>query len=179
MTIPSARQYRIKGVLPQAIQEQLVFRWYSGGRSWAGSRAFAVPNNDAVGTIRISVAGRDKHGLIEPGEEYNRVRDDIANALRKLTDPVTGRPVVKRVTYVHEVFRGPFARQLPNLTVLWVLTKALVRRARCNAVGVWQHAPPPGAARGRRRHVRGLCLSIRPLLHAAIAAALEREERSS
>ena len=30
MTIPSAWQYRIKGALPQAIQEQLVFRWYSG-----------------------------------------------------------------------------------------------------------------------------------------------------
>ena len=59
---------------------------------------------DAVGTIRICFAGRDKHVLIEPVEEYNHVRDDIANALRKLTDPITGRPVVKRVTCVDERF---------------------------------------------------------------------------
>jgi predicted AlkP superfamily phosphohydrolase/phosphomutase len=119
MTIPGAWQYRIKAMLPQAMQDQLLFLWYSGGRKWAGSRAFAVPNNDAVGTIRLAVKGRDKHGLIEPGEEYRRVRADIADALYSLTDPASGRRVVKRVTYVHEEFRGPFTDQLPDLTILW------------------------------------------------------------
>jgi predicted AlkP superfamily phosphohydrolase/phosphomutase len=119
MTLPGALQYHIKAMLPQAIQDQLLFLWYSAGRQWAGSRAFAVPNNDAVGSIRLAVKGRDKYGLIEPGEEYRRVRDDIASALYSLTDPVSGRPVIKRVTYVHDEFKGPFANQLPDLTVLW------------------------------------------------------------
>jgi predicted AlkP superfamily phosphohydrolase/phosphomutase len=119
MTIPGAWQYRIKSMLPQFLQDQLLFLWYSGGRNWAGSRAFAVPNNDAVGTIRLAVKGRDKYGLVAPGAEYSRVRDDIAAALYELTDPVSGRRVVKRVTYVHEEFHGPFVEQLPDLTVLW------------------------------------------------------------
>jgi predicted AlkP superfamily phosphohydrolase/phosphomutase len=118
-TLPGALQYRIKAMLPKAMQDQLLFLWYSGGRQWAGSRAFAVPNNDAVGSIRLAVKGRDKYGLIEPGEEYRRVRNDIADALYGLTDPVSGRPVIKRVAYVHDEYKGPFANQLPDLTVLW------------------------------------------------------------
>jgi predicted AlkP superfamily phosphohydrolase/phosphomutase len=119
MTIPGAWQYRIKAMLPQAMQDKLLFLWYSGGRNWAGARAFAVPNNDVIGTIRIAVKGRDKYGLVEPGEEYRRVRDDIADVLYGLTDPVTGRRVVRRVTYVQEEFHGPFADSLPDLSVHW------------------------------------------------------------
>lgn len=119
MTIPGALQYRIKSMLPQSMQDQLLFLWYSGGRKWAGAKAFAIPNNDAVGTIRLAVKGRDKYGIIEPGEEYQRVRDDIADALYSLVDPISGNSVVKRVSYIHEEFHGPFLNQLPDLTVLW------------------------------------------------------------
>jgi predicted AlkP superfamily phosphohydrolase/phosphomutase len=119
MTIPGAWQYRIKAMLPQAMQDQLLFRWYSGGRNWAGSRAFAIPNNDVVGSIRLAVRGRDKYGLVEPGDEYRRVCQDISNALYELTDPETERRVVKRVTLLQEEFFGPFIDQLPDLTVYW------------------------------------------------------------
>src|SRR5262249_19930614 len=97
MTVPGAWQYRIKAMLPQAMQDQLLFRWSSGGRNWAGARAFAIPNNDMVGSIRLAVRGRDKYGLIEPGEEYRRACQDICQALYELTDPKSERRVVKRV----------------------------------------------------------------------------------
>ena len=119
MVVPGAWQYRIKAALPVALQERLLFLWYSGGDQWAGRRAFSIPNNDSVGAIRLSVRGRDRQGLIAPGEEYRRACQDIAAALAELTDPVTGRAVVRRVTLTHEVFDGPFLEQLPDITVLW------------------------------------------------------------
>ncbi len=119
MTIPGAWQYRIKAMLPQAMQDQLLFRWYSGGRKWAGSHAFAIPNNDLVGAIRLAVRGRDRHGLVEPGEEYHRICQEICGALYELTDRESERRVVKRVTFLREVFNGPFLDQLPDLTVFW------------------------------------------------------------
>lgn len=119
MILPGNLQYRIKAMLPQLLQDQLLFLWYAGGRQWSGARAFAVPNNDSVGAIRLSVKGRDLDGVVEPGEEYHSICRDITEALSDLTDPESGRPVVKRVTLSHEVFSGPFLDQLPDLTVLW------------------------------------------------------------
>lgn len=119
MVVPGPLQYAIKAVLPQFAQDQLLFLWYRGGKKWDGCRAFAIPNNDSVGAIRISVKGRDKHGLVEPGEEYEQVCLDIADALYELTDKEGGRRLVKQVTITHDAFAGPFLEQLPDLTVLW------------------------------------------------------------
>jgi predicted AlkP superfamily phosphohydrolase/phosphomutase len=119
MVVPGWAQYRIKAMLPEALQHELLFRWYRGGERWDGCRCFAVPNNDSVGAIRLSVKGRDRDGLVAPGEEYRQVCRQIAEALYELTDPASGRPVVEKVTLTHEVFEGPFLDQLPDLTVLW------------------------------------------------------------
>lgn len=119
MVVPGRLQYGIKAMLPEAAQDKLLFLWYAGGQRWKGCRAFAVPNNDSVGAIRISVKGRDRCGVVEPGDEYRQICDDIRSALLDLTDPATGRPIVRRVTLSHEEFRGPFLHQLPDLTVLW------------------------------------------------------------
>jgi len=104
--------------LPQFAQDQLLFLWYRGGKNWKGCRAFAIPNNDSVGAIRVSVKGRDHDGVVEPGD-YEGVCRDIANALYELRDKEGGRPLVKQVTLTHETFHGPFLEQLPDLTVLW------------------------------------------------------------
>lgn len=119
MIVPGAWQYRIKAALPSKLQEQLLFLWYRGGQRWDGRRAFAIPNNDSVGAIRVSVRGRDHKGLVEPGDEYREVCESIATGLTELKDAATGRPVVRRVTLTHDVFSGPFLEQLPDITVLW------------------------------------------------------------
>ncbi len=119
MVMPGKLQYAIKSMLPRAMQEKLLFLWYSGGQDWKGCRAFAVPNNDAVGSIRIAVRGRDRYGIVEPGDEYRRVCNTIRDAFSELTDPVTGRKVVSKITVTHEEFRGPHLDGLPDVTVLW------------------------------------------------------------
>ena len=119
MTLPGALQYWIKDRLPQAAQDWLLFRWYSGGKNWTNCRAFAIPNNDSVGAIRLSVKGRDRFGHIAPGEEYTRVCQELAEALSELRDPNTTRAVVRKITILHQEFHGPFLDQLPDLTVLW------------------------------------------------------------
>jgi predicted AlkP superfamily phosphohydrolase/phosphomutase len=119
MVVPGSIQYAIKDRLPQFAQDQLLFLWYRGGKNWKGCRAFAIPNHDSVGAIRVSVKGRDRDGIVEPGNEYNRVCRDIADALCELTDRKDGRRLVKQVTLTHETFHGPFLDQLPDLTILW------------------------------------------------------------
>lgn len=119
MAVPGWLQYAIKNSLPARLQDELLFRWYAGPRDWKGRRAFPVPNNDVVGAIRLNVIGRDKHGIIHPGAEYERICRDIAGAIRELRDPVSGRTVARDVVIAAERFHGPWLRQLPDITVLW------------------------------------------------------------
>ena len=116
---PPPLLYAIKSMLPKRLQDQLLFLWYAGGQNYRGRKAFSVPNNDVVGAIRIGVRGRDRKGLVNPGEEYRRVCSDISQALLELTDPVSGRPLVKKVTRLHEEYHGPFLERLPDLAVQW------------------------------------------------------------
>jgi len=118
MLAPSRLQYWIKERLPKSLQDYLLFLWYAGGRTYGKRRVFAVPNNDVAGAIRISLQGRDPDGLVLPGE-YDALCDAVAVALGALTDPVSGRPIIKEVIRMRREFHGPFAGQLPDLCVLW------------------------------------------------------------
>ena len=118
MALPGKFQYVVKAMLPQALQNELIFRWYAGSRDWAGCRAIALPNNDSVGAIRLLVEGRDHNGTIAPAD-YCKTCDAIAAALCDLSDPATGRKVVLQVSPLHKEFDGPYLNGLPDLTVLW------------------------------------------------------------
>jgi predicted AlkP superfamily phosphohydrolase/phosphomutase len=116
--LPGWLQYRIKSMLPKRLQDYLIFNWYTGNRDWARTRAFAVPNGDSAGAIRINLRGREPDGTVRP-DEYDAVCRDLADAFRELRDPDSGQPVVRLVTKSREVFHGPFLDRLPDLTVLW------------------------------------------------------------
>ena len=116
--MPGRVQYAIKAMLPVALQNELIFRWYAGDRDWKGCRAIAVPNNDSVGAIRVLVQGRDRVGTVAQAD-YDKLCDQIAEALMDLRDPSTGRKVVLQVSRLHREFDGPYVEGLPDLTVLW------------------------------------------------------------
>jgi predicted AlkP superfamily phosphohydrolase/phosphomutase len=69
------------------------------------------------GAIRLNVRGRDPHGAIEPGDEYDRVCADLARELLALRDGDTGAPVVKNVLRSDEMFRERHHPNLPDLIV--------------------------------------------------------------
>jgi predicted AlkP superfamily phosphohydrolase/phosphomutase len=85
---------------------------------WSRSKAFALPT-DLEGCIRINLKGREPQGVVEPGEEYERLCQNIAADVRKLVNPETGMPVVNDVWIVHEHFEGPMADHLPDITITW------------------------------------------------------------
>ena len=118
MTLPGKLQYAIKSVLPEAVQDELLFRWYAGKRDWKGRRAFPVPNNDAVGAIRVSVKGRDKDGVVPP-EQHRAVIEEIKGAIEELEDPKTGRKVADEVVILRDRYDGDHLEGLPDLTIHW------------------------------------------------------------
>ncbi|MBK8977035.1 MAG: alkaline phosphatase family protein [Planctomycetes bacterium] len=115
---PGALRRAAGRALPGRLRRELHFRWHAGRRDWVGWRAHAVPNDDAVGAIRLALRGRDRHGSIEP-RQVPELLGELEQSLRELTDPASGRPVVRSLARPHELFAGPYTDALPDLTACW------------------------------------------------------------
>jgi len=56
---------------------------------WSKTKAYPVE----MVHIYVNLKGRDPNGIVKPGEEYEKVRDQIINALCNCRDPETGKKV--------------------------------------------------------------------------------------
>lgn len=70
---------------------------------WSRTQAYSLGN---VGQIRINLAGREPQGVVQPGAEYEQVRDRIMARLTTLRDPQTGEAVVESIYRREEIYRG-------------------------------------------------------------------------
>ncbi len=78
---------------------------------WSGTRAYAL----GFGSIYLNLAGREKSGMVTPGEQAQSLAREIAENLSALTD--AGQPAVAAVYPKAAVYAGPLADQAPDLVV--------------------------------------------------------------
>ena len=79
------------------------------------SRTKAYMENGTQQGIHINLRGRQPHGIVEPGAEYERTRDEIVEALRNVPDPRTGAPMRVEVWRREEIYTGPLAHESPDI----------------------------------------------------------------
>jgi predicted AlkP superfamily phosphohydrolase/phosphomutase len=117
------------------------------------TQAFAY---GTFGNIVINVQGRERHGIVAPGAEYEAVRDKIAKALRELRDPASGRPIVAAVHRREELFSGPHLERVPDLVVEFVDYEWLGKgNLKSRTEGIWDKVEISGtnaAYVGSHRH---------------------------
>ena len=94
------RHYRQK--IAQWVAEETV--------DWDRTQAFT----DHYG-IRINRKGREPKGIVSPGEESQKILNDLREQLLGLRFPHNGRPVITDLREGQEVYRGPFAHRAPDL----------------------------------------------------------------
>ncbi|HXI86324.1 MAG TPA: alkaline phosphatase family protein [Parvularculaceae bacterium] len=85
----------------------------------ARRRFFPVEHVDNGAAIRINLKGRERNGVIAPGEDYRRLVDEIARDFMEIRDDETGEPVVEEIVRTQEVYRGSKTAALPDLFVMW------------------------------------------------------------
>lgn len=82
------------------------------------SRTTAVPFGGSVsGYVRLNVEGRESQGRV-PREDYERVREEIREALLAERDPVTGRALFEAVHRREDVYAGPRLDDAPDLVLV-------------------------------------------------------------
>jgi predicted AlkP superfamily phosphohydrolase/phosphomutase len=85
---------------------------------WSRTRAYWIEMYSKGGGIALNVRGRQPFGIVEPGAEYERLRDEIMRELVALRDPATGGPAVAEVFRREEVYSGPHVERAPDIVFL-------------------------------------------------------------
>jgi predicted AlkP superfamily phosphohydrolase/phosphomutase len=80
---------------------------------WSATRAYTSVVSTGEG-VSVGLAGREPEGIVHEAD-YERVRDEVAQALLEFADPETGRRPIGRVLRKEEVLSGPYLDRAPDL----------------------------------------------------------------
>jgi predicted AlkP superfamily phosphohydrolase/phosphomutase len=115
--VPVEWRSRVKSALPIAVQDGLTHFWATETRDWSRTRAFMLMG-DLQALIQVNLRGRERDGIVEPGEAFERLLAEIADGLRSFVRLDTGAPVVKEIHRGDAVWpEAARRRQLPDLIV--------------------------------------------------------------
>lgn len=110
--VPARVRYALKQRLP-GLRERAYESTDWSAIDWARTRAFSY---GTFGNLVVNVRGREAEGIVEPGAEYERVRDELAQLALELTDP-DGHPIVAAVHRREDLFEGPRLDVVPDLLI--------------------------------------------------------------
>jgi predicted AlkP superfamily phosphohydrolase/phosphomutase len=82
---------------------------------WSHTKAYSLGN---VGQIYLNVAGREPNGCVQPGAEYERVREEIITKLQTLRDTATGELVVEYIYRREELYHGDYLDKAADIVFL-------------------------------------------------------------
>jgi predicted AlkP superfamily phosphohydrolase/phosphomutase len=103
-------------VLAPGLKHKWMSHVFFSGIDWQNTKAYAVEN---YGNIYINVKGREPLGIVNPGEEYEKLREEIMRKLGELRDPDSGEIILDKVYKREELYSGPYLKDAPDLIVLW------------------------------------------------------------
>jgi len=81
---------------------------------WGGTVAYAL--GAYIAQVFINVRGREPKGIVEPGEEYLSVREQVADFLSSVRGP-DGEKLDNRVYLREDAYRGEKLDLMPDLTI--------------------------------------------------------------
>jgi predicted AlkP superfamily phosphohydrolase/phosphomutase len=126
--LPRGLRGALKRRLPNLRERALELKEFTVA-DWQRTRAFSY---GTFGNIVLNVRGREQEGIVEPGEEYEALRDEIAARLLELRSP-DGETIVAAVHRREDLFHGEAIDRLPDLVVefdryAWLGKGTLTRR---------------------------------------------------
>ena len=81
---------------------------------WSRTVAFSKGN---YGQIFINLRGRDEHGIVEPGAEYEKVMGEVIEKLRALGDEAN-QPLIGPIWRREDLYVGPHIAEAPDIQFL-------------------------------------------------------------
>jgi len=110
--LPAGLRYQLKQRLPHLRERAHELKEFTV-IDWDRTKAFAY---GIFGNVVLNVRGREAHGIVDPGDEYEQVRDAIAARALELRAP-SGESIVSAVHRREELFDGPQLAKIPDLLI--------------------------------------------------------------
>lgn len=116
LTLPiPLQEWAFRGPLRRAAG-RLESRARLGGIDWSRTCAFSEEVN-TFPALWLNVVGREPQGTVEPGAEYERLRERIVVRLLEWRHPETGQPVMTRAWYREQLYHGAAVEFAPDIVL--------------------------------------------------------------
>ncbi len=106
----------LKNALP-SVRSQITSMLLLSRIDWRRTKAFAVSTQHSY--LYLNRRDRFPYGTVRPGEEADRICEELAAGLKQLRDPDTGVLVVADVFRTTDLYPCPAADALPDMIVMW------------------------------------------------------------
>jgi predicted AlkP superfamily phosphohydrolase/phosphomutase len=80
---------------------------------WSKTQAYSIGLNG----VYLNLQGREREGIVAPGDEADAIVKKIAEKLQNAHDPDNGKPMVGGVTLPHREFHGEMLKFAPDILV--------------------------------------------------------------
>jgi predicted AlkP superfamily phosphohydrolase/phosphomutase len=85
---------------------------YLAGVDWSKTKAYAL----GLAGLWLNVRGREAQGIVDP-DEADALRDELCEKLGGLRDDASGEIAVMRAFNAHQIYRGPYRTDGPDIIV--------------------------------------------------------------
>ena len=116
---------------------------------------YSVPHNDNAGAIRLNLVGREPHGVVTRGDDYDWLCARLSEQLLRIKDASGNIPLVSEIIKTHDCYGGPEVEVLPDLLVIWN-READVREISSPEIGTLRN--PNKSVRSGDHSTRGLLI---------------------
>jgi predicted AlkP superfamily phosphohydrolase/phosphomutase len=123
------------------------------------SRTVAYSGSRTSEGIYVNLKGREPHGIVTPGHEYEDVRTQIMDELASLVDPGTSQPALSAVYRREELYSGEFLPRMPDI-LFGLDNKPYLVSESTAAKGVFE--PIAGNDVKGRHHTQGTFAALGP-----------------
>jgi predicted AlkP superfamily phosphohydrolase/phosphomutase len=83
---------------------------YLIGIDWSNTSLYGI----GINGLYVNQLGRERHGIVPPGPEKERLMREVAEKLEAVIDPVTGERPILKVFLNEEIYSGPYADMGPD-----------------------------------------------------------------
>lgn len=137
--------------LPAALTDRLVSVWSARMYDWSSTTSFPVPM-DHAGYVRLSLRGRERYGVLDAGDPYERACGELQAFFLGLRDAESGEALTTHVlrAYAEAPREAPGRELLPDLVIPWTGRRARdCRTVECDGAGMLRFEVPRRLPSGR------------------------------